>query len=203
MTRFMKEPRSGWSGWTMTRFRKELRSGWSRNHVTWLDKSHDFWRLISVNGGGIVTRLKEELRFGRWRMSGDDIEYEVAYGGGTPCRMKIVAGFICCMYKRRSIILRGVLLIQLREVRGGMPEQGRGRGAAAGRRVVAAADVDDQGEEHEDQADREGDRLHAAGASPRRQAQEEAQRELRLRMVRPPFCFLSSLSFIRCVQQQQ
>ncbi|XP_040385933.1 uncharacterized protein LOC121056731 isoform X2 [Oryza brachyantha] len=71
---------------------------------------------------------------------------------------------------------------QLREICGGMRERGRGHGhgAAAGRRLVAVADVDDQGEEHEEQgaeADGEGDqrhRPHAAGASPRRQAQEEA-----------------------------
>uniref|UniRef100_J3MSV1 Integrase catalytic domain-containing protein n=1 Tax=Oryza brachyantha TaxID=4533 RepID=J3MSV1_ORYBR len=51
---------------TMTRFREEPRS-------------------ISVNGGGIVTKLGEDLRSGQLRMPGEDVEYEVAHGGGTPC----------------------------------------------------------------------------------------------------------------------
>ena len=49
-------------------------------------------------------------------------------------------------------------------------------GGSGSRRRVAAGDVD-QGEEHAEQggeADGEGDRPHAAGAPPRRQAQEEA-----------------------------
>uniref|UniRef100_J3MWL1 Uncharacterized protein n=1 Tax=Oryza brachyantha TaxID=4533 RepID=J3MWL1_ORYBR len=45
-------------------------------------------RSISVNGGVIVTRLREELRSGRSRMPGDDIEYELAHGGATPCGME-------------------------------------------------------------------------------------------------------------------
>uniref|UniRef100_J3MG15 TF-B3 domain-containing protein n=1 Tax=Oryza brachyantha TaxID=4533 RepID=J3MG15_ORYBR len=45
-------------------------------------------KSISVNGGGIVTRLGEELRSGRSRMSGDDIEYDLAHGGATPCGME-------------------------------------------------------------------------------------------------------------------
>uniref|UniRef100_J3N1V9 Uncharacterized protein n=1 Tax=Oryza brachyantha TaxID=4533 RepID=J3N1V9_ORYBR len=64
----------------MTRFRKEPMSGWSGCHVTWLDWSHDSWRSISVNDGVIVTTLREELRSGRSRMSGDDVEYEVCRG---------------------------------------------------------------------------------------------------------------------------
>uniref|UniRef100_J3L0M0 Uncharacterized protein n=1 Tax=Oryza brachyantha TaxID=4533 RepID=J3L0M0_ORYBR len=58
MTRFREEPRSGW---TMTRFMEEPRSGWSECHVRWLDWSLDSQRSISVNGGVIVTKLREEL----------------------------------------------------------------------------------------------------------------------------------------------
>uniref|UniRef100_J3M5I7 Uncharacterized protein n=1 Tax=Oryza brachyantha TaxID=4533 RepID=J3M5I7_ORYBR len=51
-------------------------------------KSRDSRRSISVNGSVIVTKLREELRSGRSRMLDNEVEYEVAHGGGTPCGME-------------------------------------------------------------------------------------------------------------------
>uniref|UniRef100_J3MNE9 Uncharacterized protein n=1 Tax=Oryza brachyantha TaxID=4533 RepID=J3MNE9_ORYBR len=49
-------------------------------------------RSISVNGGMTVTRLREQLRSRRSKMSGDDVEYEVTHG--DTFRYDVIHGII-------------------------------------------------------------------------------------------------------------
>jgi hypothetical protein len=42
---------------------------------------------------GIGTRLREELRSRRSRIPGDEVGYEMAYGGWTPCEKYLRNGF--------------------------------------------------------------------------------------------------------------